>query len=96
VQLAKYGPATPKNCGVDIEPEFINQAEPHESRSYLRTTDAHVIAGLLFQLIDLAGDVPLISLEFHPTSSRLFEKTILGIFFQIRAYSISYFGANGF
>ena len=42
---------------MDVEPVFIDQAEPHETRSQIGAADAHVLAGLHLQLLYCLGDV---------------------------------------
>jgi hypothetical protein len=75
-----------QNDRMNDEPEFVDQAEPH---------DLDVLAGLGLQLRDFFGDVALQEPAVHPTLSSVVETTTLGMSFQMRAYSTSGAEADG-
>src|SRR3990170_1111058 len=57
VQRREHWRAAPQDDRMDVELVFIDQAELHEGRGDVGTAEPEVLAGLLFQLRDLFGDV---------------------------------------
>jgi len=68
---------------LDKELVFVNQTLAHDGRCKLGPADRQRFTGLLLQASDFFDGVPLTSLEFPSTLSRVCENTIFSIFFQI-------------
>ena len=80
----------------DEEPVLVDQAQLGEGRGQAGAADRQVLARLLLQLGDLLGDAAVASRALPSTCSSVFENTIFGSGFQMRANSSSCFGADGF